>query len=75
MFLAVFAGGEVDGCGFDRGVAEEGAYVADVGAGTEEFGGAGVAQGVRVAQLRGELGGGAEAFEDVGEDFLVAPPP
>lgn len=50
----------------------DGTHVGDRGAGAQEFGGARVSQRVWVAQVFGEFGGGAEAFEQLGQGALPA---
>ena len=63
LLLAVLVGREVDRRRLDGCVSEEHADVGDVDAfGAQQLGRAGVAQGVRVTQLAGQLGSGAEAL-------------
>jgi hypothetical protein len=53
-------------------VADQGAHVGKVRAAAQQLGRASVAQGLGVAQLARDLRGGAEAFDDRGENRLSA---
>ena len=69
VLLAILVRAQIHRGRLHRRVTEEEPHVSEVRAGAQQLGRARVPEGVRVAQLVGELGGGAEALEDVGDDL------